>query len=399
MKWPYFLLFPLLFLALDVHAQPFGVCSHFKEANYWHKLPPLGIEWVRIDLSWYHVESQPGVYDFESIDKALNIADSLGIKVLAILGYTPIWAASGPNHKFAPRKEYTNAWLHYIDTMAIRYSHKIAAWEVWNEPDHYAHLKTGPFSAGWFHDSTASETNRRRFDFASYVVPAVQRLKTRLGPRVLITTSGLGFGGQYDSGFYRFMRELGPGYWNHIDALSLHTYGYPGNKSLWKTLNIGKFFKSSHPEKQVWITEHGIIDYRKKNIQQDSAAMFLLQNFGTSLGNGVSLLFWYRLTSEGDYAALLDETGKPTPFYFRFMHLYGKWNKAHSFTPYLRGDSIQGISATLTNGAPFAVIWSQNGKASLPTAAVLSAWDWHGKKLESEPISVTSTPILIQLPK
>jgi hypothetical protein len=95
------------------------------------------VNWVRIDLSWARFQA-PGAGQFNDayvhhVDQLVDIARARGLNVLAILWSTPSWAnaSSGTNSPPADPADYANAarWA------ASHFRGRIAAWEVWNEPN------------------------------------------------------------------------------------------------------------------------------------------------------------------------------------------------------------------------------------------------------------------------
>lgn len=92
-----------------------------------------GIGWIRVDLVWAAVELQPGMRDWRVYDAIAAEAAERGISVLATIAYTPAWATDGPPLAGVPRDPAT--WTDFCSRAARRYQGRIAAWEVWNEPN------------------------------------------------------------------------------------------------------------------------------------------------------------------------------------------------------------------------------------------------------------------------
>jgi hypothetical protein len=98
--------------------------------------------WSRIDILWSQVNPQPGVWDFTLTDAGVNNAVGWGQQILAILHHVPAWLTTDPD--IPP---YTTAeWSEFVRRVAQRYAGRIAAYEIWNEPDQKSFSKDG---IGW----------------------------------------------------------------------------------------------------------------------------------------------------------------------------------------------------------------------------------------------------------
>ncbi|MGI8511485.1 MAG: cellulase family glycosylhydrolase [Solirubrobacteraceae bacterium] len=113
-----------------------------------------GANVVRVDVGWGSLEtSAKGQYSqwyLTRLDRSVNGAAARGLKVIATLWSTPCWASSAPD---TMKQDCTGAWwdrgpiAYYPPTrpsdyadfarwFVTRYGSKLAAVEVWNEPNH-----------------------------------------------------------------------------------------------------------------------------------------------------------------------------------------------------------------------------------------------------------------------
>jgi hypothetical protein len=112
-----------------------GVGTHFGRMPNWDidKLLPLlkemGVQYVRDEWGWGGVEKTKGVYAMYPYgQKSLDMLNSAGIKIIAVLDYgNTIYANPLDSDAFA----------NYAGWMAKTYRGKVAAWEIWNEPDNF----------------------------------------------------------------------------------------------------------------------------------------------------------------------------------------------------------------------------------------------------------------------
>ena len=102
------------------------------------KLKAAGVSWVRIDFAWDGIEDTAkgarNSWYIGMMDTCVNLARARGINVLMTLWLTPSWArAAGTNNRVPPTnpQDYSD----FARWAANHWQGRVAAWEVWNEPD------------------------------------------------------------------------------------------------------------------------------------------------------------------------------------------------------------------------------------------------------------------------
>jgi hypothetical protein len=97
----------------------------------------LGAGWVRAFVRWDQIEpAGPGRWDaaqIGGIDEIVNGANARGIKVLVVVLGAPSWANGSADALVPPRDPADFG--RFVGAMSARYHGRIAAWEIWNEPD------------------------------------------------------------------------------------------------------------------------------------------------------------------------------------------------------------------------------------------------------------------------
>jgi hypothetical protein len=96
----------------------------------------LGLAWIRFDIAWSVAEPRQGVYDWGVYDRFVAKARARGLNVLAMIGYTPAWAAvaGATDDKYPPRN--ANDYASFAQKVVERYaSQGVKAYEIWNEPN------------------------------------------------------------------------------------------------------------------------------------------------------------------------------------------------------------------------------------------------------------------------
>jgi Cellulase (glycosyl hydrolase family 5) len=108
----------------------------------------LGATWVRAFLRWDQVEpGGPGRWDpaaLAGLEQYTSVAQLKGIKVVAVITGAPQWANGSTDPNVPPRDPQDFA--RFLGSLAARERGKVAAWEIWNEPDEneFWHGQVGP---------------------------------------------------------------------------------------------------------------------------------------------------------------------------------------------------------------------------------------------------------------
>jgi hypothetical protein len=96
-----------------------------------------GAKWVRLDFGWCSVEEtgRGKVSDWylKRTDFVVDAARARGLKVLLTLWCTPSWANGGQARHVPPTNDADYADI--ARRMAAHFRGRVAAWEVWNEPN------------------------------------------------------------------------------------------------------------------------------------------------------------------------------------------------------------------------------------------------------------------------
>lgn len=101
------------------------------------KLASAGVRWVRIDTSWAGIEDgykgARNAWYISMVDYCVNQARARGISVLITLWMTPGWANGNAGNQVPPTNPQDYA--DFARWAATYWQGRVAAWEVWNEPD------------------------------------------------------------------------------------------------------------------------------------------------------------------------------------------------------------------------------------------------------------------------
>ncbi len=111
-------------------------------------LNELGLGWVKTQVSWKLYQPEPDRFDdfrWGELDRLLEAAEEAGIKVMLSVAKAPEW--SRPTTELdGPPTDFSN-YQAFMEVLAARYRGRIAAYELWNEPNLQREWNGLPLSA------------------------------------------------------------------------------------------------------------------------------------------------------------------------------------------------------------------------------------------------------------
>lgn len=96
----------------------------------------MGFGWLKQKFAWRDIELVKGAFDWQRPDWIVTMAEKYGLKLLIRLDFQPQWAQADPsigidNGPPARVQDFAD----YCSAVAGRFAGRIAAYEVWNEPN------------------------------------------------------------------------------------------------------------------------------------------------------------------------------------------------------------------------------------------------------------------------
>jgi Cellulase (glycosyl hydrolase family 5) len=220
---------------------------------------------VRVEAAWSTFEPSDTKIDATALagmDRLLAAASAAGIRVIVLVDSTPCWASSAPApllHGCNPRRAgRANAWpprhaadyASFVAFLAQRYGTRLAAIEVWNEPDQINELYfAGPHKAERY--ATILKAAYRAIKQANPAVPV-------LGGS-LVGSNGV------------FLRALyAAGIKGYYDGLAVHYY----TLALTAIREIHEVQLQNGDGAPLWLDEFGWSScYPKHRIEQEQACV------------------------------------------------------------------------------------------------------------------------------
>ena len=220
---------------------------------------------VRVDVPWSTFEPSDARVDpgaLTGMDRLMADATAAGIRVIAIVDSTPCWASSAPASLLRRcslrRAGRANAWPprraidygSFVAFLAQRYGTRLAAIEVWNEPDHINQLYfAGPHKAVRY----------------AAVLKAAYRAIKAANPRVRV------LGGSIVGSNGIFLRALyAAGIKGYYDGLAVHYY----TLVLAAVREIHEVQLQNGDQTPLWLDEFGWSScYPRHSVEQEQACV------------------------------------------------------------------------------------------------------------------------------
>ena len=302
------LLSPLLTLGRTAISDAFGTNMHLVARYYeedWDtvlsKAKEANVEWAREEFSWQTIEPVNDSFNFAPYDAAINKYVANDINVLGLIAYSTEWASTNggsPDYEYyAPDME---AWEDYCTQLATRYQGKVAAWEIWNEPNVEQFWKS-------------SEE-----DYVTLLETASSAIKEVDADAIIVLGGIAGTDTDFIDRIYSQVSSK-----DIFDVVAVHPYrlvgssfNYAPEKSVegLNTLQIdlenlrAVMRKNDDIGKPVWLTEFGWTTY-DDGISEDMQADYLMRGYAMALSViNVRKVFWYTFRDDAENTAYLESS-------------------------------------------------------------------------------------------
>jgi polysaccharide biosynthesis protein PslG len=273
-----------------------------------------GAQMTRVDVGWASLQQDgPDGYAswyLDRLDRLVDAAHARGLSLLLTFMNSPCWASTAPDSLkqgcdgswwdrgvmgYAPSDP--QAYARALAFLAARYGDKVAAWEIWNEPNHPDFFKAPDQAAAY-----------ARLLKAAY--PAVKAAN----PRAVVVGGALS---QSDHAFTQRLYDLGVK--GSFDAFSVHPYSddvspldprstidarYSFIRGVPAIRNVMLRNGDSHP---IWLTESGwststlrTPDHWRNGVSEATQAMFMRQQAAQiARWPYVKVNIWFNLLDRG----------------------------------------------------------------------------------------------------
>lgn len=292
--------------------------------GYFDAARDLGGVMIRRDFLWHEIEPERGRFVWDDPDRLVDEASARGVRLLGMLGYGVPWANPATENgstTFPPADPRDFAT--FAGATAARYRGRVAAWEIWNEPNN-----------GWrFWKPKLSGDPRAYADLLAATYPAI----TSAAPGTPVLLGGTVFVPQIIQGAMPWLTEAyaaRPDLARSFDVAGVHTYEkYPPYRApelddeqdppLEAKIQMHAWLLAQHDgaNKPIWITEIGWPVWERVDARDQ--ARFTVRATILAANAGAEGIFWYTLRDgphpenipPEDAFGLLRGDGSPKPVY------------------------------------------------------------------------------------
>jgi polysaccharide biosynthesis protein PslG len=209
---------------------------------------------VRLLIPWAGVEPTQGTLNWSTVDKTVNSAASRNIAVVGMVNSTPRWAVASGGSYLSGRPASPAVYGDFVAKFVARYPGKIAAVEIWNEPNAVTFYTPAPDPAGYV-------------DLLKAAYPKVKAID----PSIVVVSAGLGsvisFGSLTINPVAYVTQMYAAGAKPYFDALNFHPYHYSlkfsdgvgkANSPVLQLMQIRQVMIANGDDtKRIWATEYG----------------------------------------------------------------------------------------------------------------------------------------------
>ena len=176
----------------------------------------MGFHWIKQGFGWRDIEGVKGQFDWSKTDHIVGkIVEYQDLRLIVRVDHQPTWARDGCSMQGPP--ENLADFANFLTAVATRYKGKIAAYQIWNEPN---------LAREWCDQAPDPAA------YAAMLKAAYQAIKAA-DPNALVISAGLSPTGTqppqampddtYLEQLYQAMGDDSSGY---FDLLGLHAPGY-----------------------------------------------------------------------------------------------------------------------------------------------------------------------------
>ena len=209
---------------------------------------------IRLMIPWAGVEPILGQLDWSMVDKIVNAAAAMNMSIIGFINATPVWAMSPGGMPLSSQPADPDAYGAFAAKVATRYKGKIAAYEIWNEPNTVFFATPAPNAAAY--------TNLLKSAYPR--IKAVDPDATVIGASLSAVVDF----GSWSINPVRFISEMyAAGAKGNFDALSFHPYNYNlkfsdgmliANSPVLQMVQMRQLMIDNGDEgKRIWATEYG----------------------------------------------------------------------------------------------------------------------------------------------
>jgi hypothetical protein len=220
----------------------------------------MGVEWIKQQVEWTNIEHAPGAYDWRELDVIVDKVNGYGLQLMLSVNHAPGWTRSeaveyGPPHDPA---EFGR----FMGVLAARYQGRVAAYELWNEPNLQREWRGEPLDPALF---------VALIQEGSQAIRAADPSARLISGAPAVTGINDGETAVDDRIYLQGMVAAGVGQW--VDGVGVHPYGFANPPQ--ERWDDPTHRASSHNEHPSFFFRDTLEDYRAILVEGGLSALSL----------------------------------------------------------------------------------------------------------------------------
>lgn len=252
----------------------------------------LNFTYIKQTFPWREMEPRPDEWDFTQSDRIVALAEEMELQLIVRLGQVPAWATEyemlvedGDSHDAPPTD--LQSWGAYCGTVAERYAGRVAAYQIWNEPNLSREWgQREPNAAEYVQILAICSEAIRAVDSEAILISA--GLSPTGGPMPIAMPDDIYFDAMYQAGFQEY-----------VDVVGVHAPGFAP-----PAYGPDDAVDDGQPR---WASFRRIEDLRKIMIQQgDAARQMAILEFGYTTDTNNPDYSWFAVNEEEQAQHIID---------------------------------------------------------------------------------------------
>lgn len=300
-----------VFVALSMSINTAGTTTAIADSDVWgmsqaevdktmDMIAATHVTAVRLMIPWAAVQATQTTVDWSSIDKTVNSAASRNLAVVGLVNSTPKWAVGTGGQYLSGAPASPEAYAEFVAAFVSRYPGKIAAVEIWNEPNAVTFWTPKPDPAG----------------YAQLLKASYPKVKA-INPSIVVLAAGLGsvisLGSLSINPVAYLTQMYAAGAKPYFDALSFHPYNYKlkfsagmgtANSPLQQLVQMRQVMIANGDDaKKIWSTEYGQPASSGGEANENAFITDILQKWQEVPYTGPMFIYTTRDVQTGAYSA------------------------------------------------------------------------------------------------
>jgi hypothetical protein len=173
----------------------------------------LGVGWIKQQIDWNSIEYDRGLYRWEELDHLVAEAQQRGLKIMFSIARAPGFSRPEPVEEDGPPSDFA-IFRDFMQALSARYKGRVAAYELWNEPNLRREWRGFDLSAAKFAEFIKAGAEGARAGDPNAVIISGAPAVTGIDDKINAID---------DRVFLREMIAAGVG--DLVDAIGVHPYG------------------------------------------------------------------------------------------------------------------------------------------------------------------------------